>query len=207
MADMTQHAGPPAGADTGTEAGFTTIPILARDQIGELAFYLEHVRQNLLTVNDLSGDSRTVPSVLVDLKDIVRMTEAATVRVLEETEALLDEGQACSALIAQAQRASADPEGPEAAPLAEVQALVERGNGRLMAIMSALAFQDLTAQKIQRAFEVLEEVNIRLGKIHHLVSFGAEAPPPVEVPADGPEPADGKSGQDLADEILRRFEG
>ena len=106
------------------------------------------------------------------------MTEAATVRVLEEVEALLDEGQARSLLIAQAQGASADRDAPEAAPLAEAQALVERGNGRLMAIMSALAFQDLTAQKIQRAFEVLEEVNIRLGKIHHLVSFGADAPPP-----------------------------
>ena len=50
--------------------------------------------------------------------------------------------------------------------------------------------QDLTAQKIQRAFEVLEEVNIRLGKIHHLVSFGAEAPPPTQAPADEPGPAD-----------------
>jgi hypothetical protein len=48
-------------------------------------------------------------------------------------------------------------------------------------------------------------VNIRLGKIHHLVSFGAEAPP-AEPPADEPEPADGQSGQDLADEILQRFE-
>jgi len=206
MADMTQHAGPPAGADNGIAAGFTSIPIRARDQIGELASYLEQVRQNLLTVNDLSGNSRTVPSVLRDLKDIVHMTEAATVRVLEEVEALLDEGQACSVLIAQAQGAPAGRDAPEAAPLAEVQTLVERGNGRLMAIMSALAFQDLTAQKIQRAFEVLEEVNIRLGKIHHLVSFGAEEPPLAEGPADEPEPADGQSGQDLADEILRRFE-
>ena len=103
MADMTQHDGPPAGADTGTESGFTTIPIRARDEIGQLAFYLEQVRQNLLTVNHLSGSSRTMPGVLRDLKDIVRMTEAATVRVLEEAEALLDEGQACSSLIAQAQ--------------------------------------------------------------------------------------------------------
>ena len=163
------------------------------------------MRQNLLTVNDLTGNSRTVPGVLLDLKDIVRMTEAATVRVLEEVEALLDEGQACSLLIGQAQGASTDRDAPGAAPLAEVQALVERGNGRLMAIMSALAFQDLTAQKIQRAFEVLEEVNIRLGKIHHLVSFGADEPLP-EPPVAEPEPADGQSGQDLADEILRRFE-
>lgn len=207
MADMTQHDGPPAGADTGTESGFTTIPIRARDEIGELAFYLEKVRRNLLTVNGhLTGSSRTMPGVLRDLKDIVRMTEAATVRVLEEAEALLDEGQACSSLIAQAQRASADREAPEAAPLAEVQALVERGNGRVMAIMSALEFQDLTSQKIQRAFEVLEEVSIRLGKIHRLVSFGEEAPTPIPVPVEEPEPADEKSGQDLADELLQRFE-
>ena len=65
MADMTQHAGPPAGPDNGIEPGFTSIPIRARDQIGELAFYLEQVRKNLLTVNDLTGNSRTVPGVLL----------------------------------------------------------------------------------------------------------------------------------------------
>jgi hypothetical protein len=46
-----------------------------------------------------------------------------------------------------------------------------------------------------------------LGKIHHLVSFGADEPPPAQPPADEADPADGQSGQDLADEILRRFEG
>ena len=71
---------------TGPRRASPPSPIRARDQIGELAFYLEQVRQNLLTVNDLSGDARTVPSVLRDLKDIVHMTEAATVRVLEEVE-------------------------------------------------------------------------------------------------------------------------
>jgi len=207
MADMIQPDRPPAGADTGTDARFTTIPTRARDEIGELAFYLEQVRQNLLTVNGhVSGSSRTMPSVLRDLKELVRMTEAATVRVLEEAEALLDESQACSALIAQVQRTSADREAPEAAPLAQVQILVERGNDRVMSIMSALEFQDLTSQKIQRAFEVLEEVSTRLGEIHRLVSPGA-APIPAEVPEDEPGLADGKSGQDLADELLRRFEG
>lgn len=206
MADMPQHNGPPPGGDTGTETGFATIPVRARDQIGELAFYLDQVRQNLLTVGShVTGSSRTMPSVLRDLKDIVRMTETATVRVLEEAEALLDEGQACSALIAQVRLAVGERGRPGIGPLDEVQDLVERANDRVMSIMSALEFQDLTAQKIQRAFEVLEEVSTRLGAIHRLVSTGAEAPP--EVPADEPGGSDENSGQDLADEILQRFQG
>jgi hypothetical protein len=90
MADMTQHDGPPAGADTGTESGFTTIPIRARDEIGHLAFYLEQVRQNLLTVNTCRTLAHRAERA-ADLKDIVHMTEAATVRV-SKAEAL-DEGQ------------------------------------------------------------------------------------------------------------------
>jgi chemotaxis regulatin CheY-phosphate phosphatase CheZ len=205
---MTPHDVPPAGGDTGTEARFVAIPARARDEIGELAFYLDQVRQNLLTVNaHLSGSSVTMPSVVRDLKEIVRMTEAATVQVLEEAEALLDEGQACSALIAQAQRAADDAARPEiATPLAEVQSLVERGNDRVMAIMSALEFQDLTSQKIQRAFEVLEEVNTRLAKIHRLVALGGVMPTPGEAPADEQGRSTGKSGQDLADDILLRFQ-
>ena len=206
MADMTQHNGPPPGADVGTDAGFATIPLRARDQIGELVFYLDQVRQNLLTVDrHVSGSSSTMPSVLSDLKEIVRMTEAATVRVLEEAEALLDEGQACSALIAQMRLDVGDRGRPETGPLDEVQDLVERANDRVMAIMSALEFQDLTAQKIQRAFEVLEEVSTRLGAIHRLVSTGVEPPPAGAVPADEPRGSDGSSAQDVADEILLRF--
>ena len=193
-----------------SQTGFVSIPVRARDEIGELAFYLEQVRQNLLTVNaHLSGSSRTMPGVLHDLREIVKMTEAATVRVLEETEALLEDGQALSALTAEAQQAAAARALPEITrPLADVQGLVERSNGRVMAIMSALEFQDLTSQKIQRAFEVLEEVATRLGKIHDVVALGKEVEPAAaDTLRQQPARPDGKSGQDLADEILLRFKG
>jgi hypothetical protein len=86
-----------------------------------------------------------------------------------------------------------------AEPVRQVGVLIERANGRAMEIMSALEFQDLTAQKVQRTFAVLEEVLVRLAKIQRLVDAG-------DVPAAPPRPVtstpDGKTGQRLADELL-----
>lgn len=208
MGDSTDNKPPAQGPERTPPARFVAIPLRARDEIGELAFYLGQVRQNLLEVNaHLTGSSRTMPRVLHDLKEIVQMTEQATVRVLEEAEALLEEGQALSGLIAEAQRAGGGQAGSDITrPLSEVQGLVERGNDRVLAIMSALEFQDLTSQKIQRAFEVLEEVATRLGKIHALVSLGEEVQPASGEPhREESVRSDGKSAQDLADEILLRF--
>lgn len=207
MPDSTSPTWPAAEAAP-TEGRFVSIPARARDEIGELAFYLDQVRQNLLTVNaHISGSSRTMPSVLRDLKDIVKLTEVATVRVLEEAEALLDEGHAAAAALAEAKAAAGD-DAAIAEPLGRVQALAEQANGRVLAIMSALEFQDLTSQKIHRAFEVLEEVATRLGKIHGLVWLGGEAPASADESAgEDAGRAEGKSGQDLADEILLRFQG
>jgi len=191
---------------------YVTIPARARDEIGELAFYLDQVRQNLLTVHaHVTASSHSMPGVLRDLKEIVRMTESATVSVLEQTEALLEEGQTLSALIGRAQAAASSQLLPPevAGSLAEVQSLVDRSNDRVLSIMNALEFQDLTSQKIQRAFEILEEVGVRVGKIHGLVSLGEErdGPAPDDAPSNAPAAADDKSAQDLADEILSRFKG
>jgi chemotaxis regulatin CheY-phosphate phosphatase CheZ len=199
-------------ADSGPlDGSFVTIPASARDAVGELAHYLDHVRRNLLEVNvHLTGSTRNVPTVLHELHDIVQMTERATVRVLEETEALLDEGRTVSTLLARA-RADAGSRGEDggrrdAEPLSEIQVLVERGTLRSLDIMTALNFQDITTQKIQRAFEVLEEVVARLGKIRLLMALGDETPTPAPPPdLRDAEPAGLKSGQDLADEILQRF--
>src|SRR5919201_7132170 len=72
----------------------------ACDEIGELAYYLEQSLRNLRDIREhVRGSSGTMPSVLDDLRDVVRMTETATVRVLEETEALVDDGRTASRLI------------------------------------------------------------------------------------------------------------
>jgi chemotaxis regulatin CheY-phosphate phosphatase CheZ len=182
-----------------------TIPARAREEIGELAYYLEQTLRNLREVHDhVRGTSTTMPGVLHELRDIVAMTETATVKVLEETEALIDEGGVAAKLLATAHGAAdgSDTEGVRAA-LTQVAQLVERGNDRAMAIMAALEFQDLTSQKVQRAFGVLEEALGRLAKIQALLDVGAAAAPPEAVPPAAP--VEGQSAQDMADEILQGF--
>ena len=189
------------------EGGFILVPAVARDEIGQLTFYLEQGLRSLRDIAEhLRGSSGTMPSVLDDLKEVVKMTEAATVRVLEETEALVDEARAATKLLAEVTK-QARAAGVEilTEPMNEVEALVERSHARAMAIMSALEFQDLTTQKVQRTFNVLEEVLLRLGKIRKLVDNGDHPlAPPKPVSSSAPN---GVDAQSLADEILMNFAG
>lgn len=187
---------------------FITVPVEARDEIGQLTYYLEQGLRNLRDITEhLQGSSVTMPSVLDDLKDVVRMTEKAAVRMLEQAEALVEDGNTATKLLADVNaKVTGEQAAPLAEPLRELGALVDRSNGRAMEIMSALEFQDLTSQKVQRTFGVLEEVLLRLGKIQQLVA--TDAPPkPAPAPARSVISDDSADGQRLADELLSRFAG
>lgn len=189
-----------------TDECFITVPARARDEVSHLAHYLE---QGLNTLRDIRQHAPDGPSampsvILDDLRAVMRMTEAATMRVLDETEALVDDGRAAARLLADigGKAGAADPESL-AKPMAELGALVERSNARAMEIMSALEFQDLTSQKVQRTFGVLEEVLVRLGTIQRLLE--ADRNLPARTAAPRPTAPQGMSGQRLADELLVRY--
>ena len=189
-----------------TDERFITVPARARDEIGQLACYLEQGLRNICDITEhLRCSSGTMPRVLEDLRDVMKMTEAATVRVLDETEAMVDDGRAAARLLADVRRKVGDAQAEAMAePMRELGALIDRSNDRAMEIMSALEFQDLTSQKVQRTFAVLEEVLVRLGKIHRLVDIGPHAPP-AAAPAPAPRAHDTKTGQRLADELMLHF--
>jgi chemotaxis regulatin CheY-phosphate phosphatase CheZ len=213
MAEPRQAEGTPGGV-RGAQEAFITIPSRARDEIGELAFYIEKVRQSLHEVNEHArGSSQTMPGVLHNLQDVLRMTESATIKVLEETEALMEEGQTAGKLLGEARQAvEARALGEVGATLERAQALVATGGVRALTIMAALEFQDLTAQKVARAFEVVEEVGARLLRIQALVDLD-QATGRVQDSAAAARAAandirpDSKAGQALADEILMQFNG
>jgi chemotaxis regulatin CheY-phosphate phosphatase CheZ len=193
---------------TRASADLITVPAQARLEIGELASYLERALTNLKAVDGhLRDSSQTMPDVLDVLRDINRMTEKATVTVLEQTEALVEDGRTAAALI-KAAHAAVGEASDLAARLGEVEAVVARSNERALTIMSALEFQDLTSQKVQWAFTVLETVVARMRTIQSLVFGGPSgaAPPPAAPPA-ATDPTAGAtaSAQDLADELLRGF--
>jgi chemotaxis regulatin CheY-phosphate phosphatase CheZ len=135
--------------------------------------------------------------VLDELRDVMRITEAATQRMLDETEALVDDGHSASRLLADMRRKTAGP-GAEgfSEPIRELGMLVDRANDRAMEIMAALEYQDLATQKVQRTFDVLEEVLVRLATIQRLVETG---PDTVLTSSDASATAEGPSGQHADD--------
>jgi chemotaxis regulatin CheY-phosphate phosphatase CheZ len=188
-----------------TDEHFITVPARARDEIGKLTDYLAQGLSTLRDIRDRADRHPALPSIVLDdLRAVMRMTEAATMRVLDETEALVDDGRAASRLLAdvRAKAGTADPEAL-ARPMAELGALVERSTARAMEIMSALEFQDLTSQKVQRTFRVLEEVLVRLGTIQQLVETGSDTPSTPTAPR--PAAPEGNSGQRLADELMLHY--
>jgi chemotaxis regulatin CheY-phosphate phosphatase CheZ len=187
-----------------TDERFITVPARAREELGQLTHYLEQGLRNIRDITEhLRGSGGSMPSVLDDLRDVVRITEAATERMLDETEALVDDGRAASRLLADVRREAGTADEAIAEPMRALGVLIDRSNDRAMEIMSALEFQDLTSQKVQRTFRVLEEVLVRLGKIQRLVDTGADAP--VAAPAPAPRAHEGKTGQRLADELTLHF--
>jgi chemotaxis regulatin CheY-phosphate phosphatase CheZ len=188
-----------------TEERFITVPARAREEIGALTDYLEQGLSTLRDIREHAAGGLPLRSsvVLDDLRAVMRMTEAATMRVLDETEALVDDGRTATRLLAEVRaRAGAGDAEALAAPMGELGALVERSRARAMEIMSALEFQDLASQKVQRTFGVLEEVLVRLGNIQRLVDTGA---PTAAPPAPRPAAPEGASGQRLADELLLHY--
>jgi chemotaxis regulatin CheY-phosphate phosphatase CheZ len=198
-----------------TDDGFIRVPARTRAEIGELALYLEQGLRSLRQVTEhLRGSSGTMPSVLDDLRDVMRMTEAATERVLDETEALVADGRTATRLLGDVRRLAGGP--AMTGPVQELGALIERANGRAMEIMSALEFQDLAAQKVQRTFAVLEETLVRLTKIQRLVDVGgaetpSPGPPTLRARSDSAPSASadgargGSAAQRLADELLLHY--
>jgi chemotaxis regulatin CheY-phosphate phosphatase CheZ len=164
-----------------TDERFIRVPARARQELGELTVYLEEGLRSLRQVTEhLRGTSGTMPGVLDDLREVMRMTEAATERVLDETEALVDDGRAAARLVADVRRSAAGAGATAIAePMQALGTLIQRSNDRAMEIMAALEFQDLTSQKVQRTFVVLEEVLVRLGKIQRSIEDGGpETGPP-----------------------------
>ena len=179
---------------------FIRIPVRARDEIGQLVQDLERGLRDIRAITEDPRGGTHRSSVLDELRDVMRITEAATQRMLDETEALVDDGHAASRLLADVRRKTTGP-GAEGIgePIRELGVLVDRANDRAMEIMAALEYQDLATQKVQRTFDVLEEVLVRLGTIQRLVETG----PDNAVPASSaPAVTDGTNGQHADDDLF-----
>jgi chemotaxis protein CheZ len=141
-------------------------------KIGEVTRYIDMTLRRLERIESpatVSADQ--LPQATAHIRDLAKMTEDGTLRVMELTEAIQEtRWQAVKALEA----LSAPPASHQAADYADrvqaIHALLAEDDKRLVDIMTALSFQDLVAQRITKVVTILEDVEHRLLEI--IVVFG-----------------------------------
>jgi chemotaxis protein CheZ len=194
---------------------YRTVNIKARGIVGEVAAYINHTLHNLQSLDPTVTDSRReIPKVAKHLTEVIETTEEATNRVLEHAEHLVDEQMKVEQQLSRVgEMLHLLPKGARVSELQsaldETKEIQRRSQGRAMDIMSAMEFQDLTTQKIQKLIALVAEVETRLLKL--LVMFRVEDATSAGVPPDSiletcANDATALCDQDLVDRLLREFE-
>ncbi len=194
---------------------FRLVNVKARGVVGELAAYINQTLHNLQHLDPtVKGSSKEIPKVAKHLAEIIKTTEEATNRVLEEAEHLAEEQAKLEQGLSRAAEMlrhgqSVRPLSDCLAVLEELKGIQRRSQGRAMDIMSAMEFQDLTTQKIQKLITLVAEVEDRLLRL--LVLFRIEDSAGKEPAADPIVQTCAVSdaalcNQDLVDQLLKDFQ-
>lgn len=159
-----------------TEGDFhRLVKVHARGEIAELVHYINLTLQNLQQLDPaIRESSMAMPKMTSELTDVVAATEMAAHRVLDEAERLTEEQE----MIADAlNRVRA--EIPAHPLLDRIDAALRSAERRVLAIMSAMEFQDLASQRIAqvvRAVGEIEERLLRLFVLFRLEETGPASP-------------------------------
>jgi chemotaxis regulatin CheY-phosphate phosphatase CheZ len=153
------------------------------------------------TIGGLVTVSRqTLPSVAFALTGLIGATDMAANKVLDEAEALGGEHDRLGKALGRLE-ASLDRSNPAIRrSWADVMESHQAVGARVIAIMSIMAFQDLTTQQLEGAIKSVEEVRRQLVQMLALLDLPVEENESSPVaPAPDPEPA--ASRQALADQL------
>jgi chemotaxis regulatin CheY-phosphate phosphatase CheZ len=210
------HGGQPAPTlpaepgDTGAAAGVAGGGgVSATDLLVDLAQCQRSIRSLLRAA--ISGmvpvSNQTLPGVVLTLSGLIHATEMAANKVLDHAEGLaLDRERLGKAL------ARLEPMLDLANPAArqawlDVRESTQGLNGRVMAIMSAMAFQDLTTQQLLGAIQSVEQVRESLVEVLKLLDLPVEVDDEAEA-IDRSRPAfQMQSRQAIADRLWNELRG
>lgn len=132
--------------------------------------------------NPLAESQEKVPRATEQLDKITEQTEAATQRMLDTVEKITTREEEVIKGLGEVKEKASENKAAEIISLTDT--LIEKANttcNDAYMIMDALQFQDITAQQVNHAVTLLEELEIKLGKV--LTAFhGAEDSPKEAVP-------------------------
>lgn len=184
------------------------------EELGELARFIDTTMKTLSEFSaPVNASTEQLPQAQTHLLNLKTQTEQGTHRVMLEVEAIQENHVQANKMlkdIAQAlQHANVDP-----ALIQRMHALGQtlgQNDKRLLDIMTALSFQDLVAQSVNKLVTILDEVEHRLLQL--VVVFGpyqkqaakTDQSKASEMLKQLEATKNTSMDQDLADEILKQF--
>jgi chemotaxis protein CheZ len=183
------------------------------DQLGELARFIDTTLKTLTQFKDpMSATAEQLPEAVTHLRDLKRLTEEGTHKVMQQVEAIQDNHQTLSMTLVDLTASLPSPlDQTMIGRLEQCLNNLAADDKHLTEIITALSFQDLVAQRVNNLITIVDEVEHKLLEL--VVVFGpytkgagkAEAGKASEMLKQLEASKNASMNQDLADEILKQF--
>jgi chemotaxis protein CheZ len=184
------------------------------EELGELARFIDTTMKTLSEFSaPVNTSTQQLPQALTHLTNLKTLTEQGTHKVMLEVEAMQDNhiqiGKVIKELTHTLQQAQAAPSLMQ--QVQQVSRQLGQDDKRLLDIMTALSFQDLVAQSVNKLVTILDEVEHKLLQL--VVVFGPyqkqvakqDQGKASEMLKQLEATKNTSMDQDLADEILKQF--
>jgi len=183
------------------------------DKLGELTRFIDKTIKTISQFADpMSATSEQLPAATTHLRDLRKLTEDSTHKVMELVETIESNRKQVNiqfdALVNGL--ASSSPDAT-AAKLAAIRKTLGKDSPALVDIITAMSFQDLVAQRVNKLVTIMDEVHHKLLEL--VVIFGpftkgagkSEASKASEMLKQLEASKTTSMNQDVADEILKQF--
>ena len=184
------------------------------EELGELARFIDTTMKTLSEFSaPVNASTEQLPQAQTHLLNLKTQTEQGTHRVMLEVEAIQDNHAQVNTMLKEMTQALQQAKVAPAL-IQQMQALGQtlgQNDKRLLDIMTALSFQDLVAQSVNKLVTILDEVEHRLLQLD--VVFGpyqkqaakTDQSKASEMLKQLEATKNTSMDQDLADEILKQF--
>jgi chemotaxis protein CheZ len=183
------------------------------EKLGELTRFIDKTIKTISQfANPMSATSEQLPDATTHLKDLRKLTEEGTHKVMQLVETIEENRKRANiqfdALVNGL--ASSDP-AASTAKIGAIRNTLAADSKSLVDIITALSFQDLVAQRVNKLVTIIEDVERKLLEL--VVIFGpytkgaghAETSKASEMLKQLEASKNTAINQDLADEILKQF--
>ena len=183
------------------------------EKIGELTRFIDTTIKTISQFSaPMSATTEQLPDATAHLKDLRKLTEDGTHKIMQLVEAIEENRtRANSQFDALVNGLASSDAATSTAKIAAIRITLAADSKSLMEIVTALSFQDLVAQRVNKLVTIIEEVEHKLLEL--VVVFGpytkgaseAEASKASAMLKQLSASKNTSMKQDLADEILKQY--